>query len=69
MKSQVKHYRKLADGTLKLVGIETVEVEAPSRSDFYRAFLARRNAHDLAEQARWEDHFESLADAACEGEG
>ena len=69
MKSQVKHYRKLANGKLVLVGIETVEVEAPPRSDFYRALLARRNAHDLAEQARWEDHFESLADAACEGEG
>ena len=51
MKSQVKHYRKLANGALKLVGIETVEVEAPPRSDFYRTFLARRNAHDLAEQA------------------
>ena len=69
MKHPLKHYRKLADGTLKLVRIEMVEDEAQPRSDFYRAFLARRNAHDLAEQARWEDHFESLADAACEGEG
>ena len=67
MKSQVKHYRKLANGKLVLVGIETVEVAPQPRSDFHRAFLARRNAHDLAEQARWEDHFESLADAACEG--
>ena len=66
MKHPLKHYRKLADGTLKLVRIEMVDDPPQPKSDFHRAFLERRDAQECAERALWEECFESLADAACE---
>lgn len=64
--SEVKHYKISADGTLRFVGIERVEVEE-TRENRYE-FLAARDRADMARHRHDCDNLEALADAACEAQ-
>ena len=63
MMSEVKHYKLNADGTLRFVGIEHVEVEEAHWG--HVDSLDWRDAADARRLSLDREAFEALADAAC----
>ena len=61
--SKVKHYKVNPDGTLRLVGIEHVEVEEHHWGHIKS--LDVRDAADARRLAHEQEDFERLVDAAC----
>ena len=62
--STVKHYKIRKDGTLKLVGLEHVEVEEHHWGNIES--LELRDKADAIRRDRESEAFEALLDAACE---